>query len=102
MFGQRLVSKATKRAPLLGKRQSPSCFVFKLGKNLGGDGVLLILRQAGGPFESFLQQLGHMVNVPDGSPFRNGGGGKHSVEVAGHPEAAIPRTYRSALVGSDN
>jgi len=71
MFRERLVSKAAQLARASGKARPPSYFVFKLGENLGGDGVLLILRQAGNLFDGLLQQLGHDAKLPDVSPFRN-------------------------------
>ena len=71
MFRERLISKTAQLVPLLGEARPPSYFVFKLGENLGGDGVLLILRQAGNLFDDLFQQLGHDANLPDVSPFRN-------------------------------
>ena len=71
MFRERLISKAAQLALLPREARPPRYFVFKLGENLGGNGVLLILRQAGNLFEGLLQQLGHDTNLPDGPPSRN-------------------------------
>jgi hypothetical protein len=38
---------------------------------VGGNGVLLILRQAGNLLQSFLQEPAHDTNLPNVSPFRN-------------------------------
>ena len=71
MFRERLISKAARLAPLPDEARPPGCLVFKLGENLGGNSVLLILRQARNFFDGPLQQLGHDTNLPDGPPFRN-------------------------------
>ena len=55
MFLARLISKTAQLAPLPGEARPPVYFVFKLGENLGGNSVLLILGQSGSPFERLLQ-----------------------------------------------
>lgn len=71
MFRERLISKAAQLARASGKARPPGCLVFKLGENLGGNSVLLILGQSGNLFEGLLQQLGHDSKLPNVWPFRN-------------------------------
>jgi len=55
MVRERLISKAAQLAPLPGEPRPPGYFVFKLGENLRGNNVLLILGQSGNLFEGLLQ-----------------------------------------------
>lgn len=76
MLSERFVGKTAQLVAVGGKVFRPGSFILKLGENLGGNRVLLLLRQAGNLFERLFKQLGHRLNLADASPVCNTLGGK--------------------------
>ena len=74
IFREGFFGEAAELAPRGGELLRPLGLILKFGENLGCNGILLILRKLRNPFQSFLEQLRHTLNLPDEHGVCNKGG----------------------------